>query len=167
MALVSQLPVLIPCVMCFMYIMHNIHIEQMLGHDFVSGLLCQKIIMTWCLLYTVLICKCIQLTYCSHMYMSCILFFLQVTLPVAITPRRGHSAVAFICGPSFRVVLLFGGSTSGFVGGVISETTLLFWGECTTFATSISTQVSFCNTILSHPHFNALCCFEVVADVKS
>jgi len=57
--------------------------------------------------------------------------FLQVTLPVAITPRYGHSAVVFDSGASSRVVVLFGGNKTGFSSGIISETTLLLLGECT------------------------------------
>ena len=49
-----------------------------------------------------------------------IVLFLQVTLPVAITPRWGHSAVVFGSGASFRVVVLFGGRKS-WLGGEISE----------------------------------------------
>ena len=64
--------------------------------------------------------------------------FLQVTLPVAITPRRGHSAVVFGSGASFRVVVLFGGQN---LSDYLSETTLLLLGECTISATDLSTQV--------------------------
>ena len=63
-----------------------------------------------------------QVTYCTYI-------FLQVALPVQITPRYGHSAVVFGNGPSFRVVVLFGGKRS-VVGDIISETTLLLLGEC-------------------------------------
>ena len=70
--------------------------------------------------------------------------FLQVTLPVAITPRCGHSAVVFGTGPSFRVVVLFGGETSS---GYLSETTLLLLGEYTISATDLFTQTAYCNTI--------------------
>jgi len=49
---------------------------------------------------------------------------LQITLPAAITPRYGHSALVFDCGPSFRVVVLFGGANTTI--RAMSETTLLF-----------------------------------------
>ena len=60
---------------------------------------------------------------------SSISLFLQVSLPVDITQRRGHSAIVFGCEPSFRVVVLFGG-----YDGVtyFSETTLLLLGESIT-----------------------------------
>ena len=48
---------------------------------------------------------------------------LQVTLPTAITQRWQHSAVLFGVGPDFRVIVLFGGSSSSYLA--ISETTLL------------------------------------------
>ena len=57
--------------------------------------------------------------------------FLQLTLPEAITATGGHSAVVFGSGLSFRVVVLFGGSETGYYEDVISDTTLLFLGECT------------------------------------
>ena len=57
--------------------------------------------------------------------------FLQVTLPVAITPREGHSAVVIGSGPSFRVVVLFGGNNSS--EEVISETNLLWISEYTSY----------------------------------
>jgi len=54
-------------------------------------------------------------------------FFLQVSLPVAITSRCGHSAVVFGNGASFRVMVLFGGYN--YQSGYLSETTLLLLGE--------------------------------------
>ena len=66
--------------------------------------------------------------------------FLQVTLPVAITPRYGHSAVVFGSGANFRFVVLCGGVNSSYAE--ISETTLLLLGECTISATDLSTQAS-------------------------
>jgi len=53
----------------------------------------------------------------------------QVTLPVAITPRKWHSAVVFGDGPTFRVVVLFGGNNSSHD---LSETTLLLLGSSPT-----------------------------------
>ena len=50
---------------------------------------------------------------------------LQVTLPVQIQPRLGHSAVVFGYKPGFRVVVLFGGNR----GCNLSQTTLLLLGE--------------------------------------
>ena len=67
---------------------------------------------------------------------------LQVTLPVAITPRGGHSAVVFGSGASFRIVVLFGGQN---MLGYLSETALLMLGECTIYATDLSTQASCYN----------------------
>lgn len=67
--------------------------------------------------------------------------FLQVALPVQITPRYGHSAVVFGSGPSFRVVVLFGGKRS-VVGDIISETTLLLLGECKLCTADLPTQVA-------------------------
>ena len=54
------------------------------------------------------------------------ILFHQSTMPVAITPRWAHTAVAFGSGPSFRVVVLFGGSDGA---RWLSETTLLLLGE--------------------------------------
>ena len=52
--------------------------------------------------------------------------YLQLSLPVAITPRWGHSATVFSCGTSFRVVVFFGGVKPS--EDELSETTLLFLG---------------------------------------
>lgn len=60
---------------------------------------------------------------CMYIY---ICIFCQSTMPVAITPRWAHTAVAFGSGPSFRVVVLFGGSDGT---RWLSETTLLLLGE--------------------------------------
>ena len=83
--------------------------------------------------------------------------FLQVTLPVAITPRWGHSAVVFGSGASFRIVVLFGGLNSSHIK--ISETILLLLGECTISATDLSTQASCCN--IPHPPPPFYCYFSV------
>ena len=56
---------------------------------------------------------------------------LQLTLPAAFTPRYSHVAAMFGCGPSFRVVVLFGGNTTGMNGDEISDTTLLLLSEYT------------------------------------
>ena len=59
----------------------------------------------------------------------------QVVLPIAITPRRSHTAGVFGCGSRFRVVVMFGGyKVKGYdtilnIGGFLSETTLLLLGE--------------------------------------
>ena len=50
---------------------------------------------------------------------------MQVTLPDAIRPRFGHSAVMFESGEDFRVVVLFGGLHEGH----LTETTLLLFGK--------------------------------------
>jgi len=60
---------------------------------------------------------------------------LQVTLPVAITPRRRHSAVVFGYGPTFKVVVLFGGDDSSY--NLKTETTLLLLGEYTLSAAEL------------------------------
>ena len=110
----------------------------------------QEIMMAWQLLY---ICNIHDIheihspvyvhIYYTLMYISSsIKLFLQVTLPVAITPRYGHSAVVFGSGASFRVVVLFGGYY--YPPGYLSKTTLLLLGECTISATYLSTQVSCC-----------------------
>lgn len=48
-----------------------------------------------------------------------------------MTPQFGHPAVIFGSESSFKTLVLFGGNTSGFLGDVMSETTLLFFGTCT------------------------------------
>ena len=63
----------------------------------------------------------------SHVHL--ILLGLQLTLPVPIMTRRDHSAVVFGCGPSFRVVVIFGGHKSNQVDNPQTETTLLFLGQ--------------------------------------
>lgn len=52
-----------------------------------------------------------------------------MSLPGKIKGRRGHSAVVVGTGPDFRVVVLFGGSTSSYVGDEIAKTTLLLLCE--------------------------------------
>ena len=82
------------------------------------------------------LCMCVVAVY-SNMC-TCFPIFPQVSLPTNITGRYGHSAVVFGTGPDFRVVILFGGRTTGytsattftvFVGSEISETTLLLLCE--------------------------------------
>ena len=80
--------------------------------------------------------------------MYCFPLLLQVTLPVSITPRYNHSAVAFGIGPNFKVVVVFGGAICSHEP--ISETTLLLLGECILSATNPSTQVSCSDILLMH-----------------
>ena len=54
----------------------------------------------------------------------------QVTLPQEMGPRRGHTAAVFGSGPNFRMVVMFGGRRSEFVGNLKAETALLHLGEC-------------------------------------
>ena len=59
--------------------------------------------------------------------MLMVTILLQVT---AITQRQAHSAVVFGSGPHFRVIVLFGGSTSDLLDPTpISETTLLLMSK--------------------------------------
>ena len=67
----------------------------------------------------------VRIETCVHL----ILLGSQLTLPVPIMTRRDHSAVAFGCGPSFRVVVIFGGHKSNHVDDPQTETTLLFLGQ--------------------------------------
>ena len=81
--------------------------------------------------------KCIKLmNQCKYMQIFCTCILMQITLPVQITARYGHSAVVFGSGASFRVVVLFGGRVS-VVGIVTAETTLLLLGEWTISATDM------------------------------
>ena len=78
-----------------------------------------------------------KISTCTCMLYPCP-FPVQVTLPKSMTPRRNHSAVVFGSGPSFRIVVFFGGYKLGGlnfifgIGGFLSETTLLLLGECAT-----------------------------------
>ena len=73
------------------------------------------------------LCMCVVAVY-SNMC-TCFPIFLQVSLPTNITGRYAHSAVVFGTGPDFRVVVLFGGRETIFVGSEISETALLLLCE--------------------------------------
>ena len=74
------------------------------------------------------LCMCVLAVYGNMCTCSaCFPIFLQVSLPTNITGRYGHSAVVFGTGPDFRVVVLFGGRTTGHIE--ISETTLLLLCE--------------------------------------
>ena len=65
-----------------------------------------------------------------HKYSAVLLSLIsQIPLPNKIMQMYGHSAVVFGNGPDFRVITLFGGSTSNFINEVISNTTLLFLCE--------------------------------------
>ena len=74
------------------------------------------------------LCMCVYNIVAVYSNMcTCFPIFLQVSLPTNITGRYAHSAVVFGTGPDFRVVVLFGGRTTGHIE--ISETTLLLLCE--------------------------------------
>ena len=86
-----------------------------------------------------------------HLYTSLLPLFLQVTLPVPIAPRWGHSTVVFGSGPGFRVVVLFGGRSSSLEE--VSETTLLLLGKCaiSTILISLERLCVVISTLLPNP----------------
>lgn len=73
--------------------------------------------------------------------------FLQIKLPVTITPRWRHSAVVFGSGQGFIVVVLSGGYSKG---RCISQTTLLLLGECTYTYTYIYFIMLQCANLCMH-----------------
>ena len=74
--------------------------------------------------------------YCTHLLLrSCIYygintFILQVTVPVALKPRSGHSAVIFGSGPKVKIIVLFGGLYNKLY---LTDTTLLLLGKYTVY----------------------------------